>query len=176
MKVAALSAVLPLLSLTAAAPHAGARRDGYKPAKTDDYSREGGEWKDDGKHYDGDKKDDAYRGDYGKDYKGDKKDDSYRGDDKKDDGHRDDAHRGDDYKKDDKYDDRKDKYFKSYPFEFTSTAVAYATPDTIINNDQESVPGLEDGYGTFAFGLNSVQDVICYVSLSLHTYRPLARG
>lgn len=43
----------------------------------------------------------------------------------------------------------------AFPFEFTSTLVAYATPDTIINNNQTSVPGLEGGSGIFRFGLNS---------------------
>lgn len=55
------------------------------------------------------------------------------------------------------------KHFNNFPFEFTSTAVAWAKSNTIVNNSQVAVPGLEGGYGTFAFGLNSVQDVICYV-------------
>lgn len=67
------------------------------------------------------------------------------------------------------YKDHKDEgghkaHFNNFPFEFTSTAVAWARPETIVNNSQVAVPGLEGGYGTFAFGLNSVQDVICYVS------------
>lgn len=71
-----------------------------------------------------------------------------------------------------KWEDHKDegdhkKHFNNFPFEFTSTAVAWAKSNTIVNNSQVAVPGLDGGYGTFAFGLNSVQDVICYVSISL---------
>lgn len=58
----------------------------------------------------------------------------------------------------------RDSSVDNYPEYFTSFAVAYASPDTIINNNQTAVPGLPGGFGTFAFGLNSVDDVICYVS------------
>ncbi|KAK8849373.1 hypothetical protein IAR55_004705 [Kwoniella newhampshirensis] len=62
---------------------------------------------------------------------------------------------------DDKHDD-KQKYTDAFPFVFTSTIVAYASPDTIVNNSQVAVPGLADGWGQFAFGLNSEENVICY--------------
>lgn len=52
----------------------------------------------------------------------------------------------------------------SFPFHFTSTAMAWAGPDQVVNNSQVAVPGLPGGYGEFQFGLNSVQNVICYVS------------
>lgn len=60
-----------------------------------------------------------------------------------------------------------DRHVENYPAYWTSAAVAYATPDTIINNNGTAVPGLQGGYGTFAFGLNSAEDVICYVSDSV---------
>jgi len=53
-------------------------------------------------------------------------------------------------------------YHHSFPFDFTSTAMAWAGPDQVVNNSQVAVPGLPGGYGEFQFGLNSVQDVICY--------------
>ena len=52
----------------------------------------------------------------------------------------------------------------SFPFQFTSTLIAYAGPDQVVNNSQVAVPGLPGGYGTFSYGLNSHEDVICYVS------------
>lgn len=52
----------------------------------------------------------------------------------------------------------------AFPFHFTSTLVTYASPNTIINNSQVAVPGLPEGWGKFQFGLNSVDNVICYVS------------
>lgn len=57
----------------------------------------------------------------------------------------------------------------AYPFQFTSTLVAFATPNTIINNSQVAVPGLAEGWGEYRFGLNSIDNVICYVSLLLCT-------
>jgi hypothetical protein len=70
---------------------------------------------------------------------------------------------------DDKYDDKHDDKYEdkhddddgkcdAFPFEFTSTLVAYANPNEIINNNQTSVPGLPGGSGTFKFGLNSKED------------------
>lgn len=61
-----------------------------------------------------------------------------------------------------------EKYVKppTFPFEFTSTVIAWAGAETIVNNSQVTVPGLPGGYGTFAFGLNSKEDVICYVGPS----------
>lgn len=74
------------------------------------------------------------------------------------------ADAGKDAKKVDKPKNDHKAHFNNFPFEFTSTAVAWARPETIVNNSQVAVPGLEGGFGTFAFGLNSIQDVICYVS------------
>jgi hypothetical protein len=82
-----------------------------------------------------------------------------------------------DHKDDHKVDEHKDKDWSSgkgdegyntakdaFPFHFTSTLVTYASPNTIINNSQVAVPGLPEGWGKFQFGLNSVDNVICYVS------------
>jgi len=68
-------------------------------------------------------------------------------------------HKEDDYKKDDKkYDDKK----HDGPFWFTSTYVVYATPDTIINNNQTAVPGVPGASGTYKLGINSEEEYICY--------------
>ncbi len=61
------------------------------------------------------------------------------------------------------YDTAKD----AFPFHFTSTLVTYASPNNVINNSQVAVPGLPEGWGKFQFGLNSVDNVICYVSRSV---------
>ena len=69
---------------------------------------------------------------------------------------------------DDKHDWEGDKHWEStdsFPFTFTQTLVAHAGPDQVVNHNQTIVPGLPDGYGLFQFGLNSKEDVICYVSL-----------
>jgi len=75
-----------------------------------------------------------------------------------------DSHRGDkwdEHKDDDHKDD--DSWKGSFPFEFTSTLVAYADGNQIINNSQVAVPGLAPhGWGKFSYGLNSEQDVICH--------------
>lgn len=85
--------------------------------------------------------------------------DSHRGDDKK----------YDEHKEEDKTEHKDDKYPDAwkgaFPFHFTSTAVAYADGNQIVNNSQVAVPGLEGGWGQFSFGLNSVEDVICHVRL-----------
>lgn len=48
------------------------------------------------------------------------------------------------------------------PAEFTSAFTVTATPDTIINNDGESVPGEEGGMGAFTYMINSNEEIICY--------------
>ncbi|WVR08827.1 hypothetical protein IAU60_005885 [Kwoniella sp. DSM 27419] len=48
----------------------------------------------------------------------------------------------------------------SFPFHFTSTLVAYGSPDTIVNNSQVAVPGLPEGWAKFQFGLDSKEDNI----------------
>lgn len=73
------------------------------------------------------------------------------------------------YKSDkwDDKDDHKDDYHyeaDAFPFEFTSTLVAWAGPDQVINNSQVAVFGLPGAWGTYKFGLDSVTDTLCYVS------------
>ncbi|RZT84995.1 CHRD domain-containing protein [Pseudonocardia sediminis] len=48
------------------------------------------------------------------------------------------------------------------PASFTSMYTAMATPDTIINNDDQAVPGQPGATGTFNYRLNSDQEIICY--------------
>ena len=79
-----------------------------------------------------------------------------------------DSHKGDKYDEAPKEEHHDDSWKGSFPFEFTSTLVAYADGNQIINNSQVAVPGLSpDGYGKFAFGLNSNTNTICHVSPSL---------
>lgn len=85
--------------------------------------------------------------------------DSHRGD--KWEEHKPEPEHHDDGKDDDHHDD---SWKGSFPFHFTSTAVAYADGNQIVNNSQVAVPGLEGGWGQFSFGLNSAEDVICHVS------------
>jgi len=59
-------------------------------------------------------------------------------------------------------DDGKHDSLDSFPFHFTSTFHAKATPDTIITNAGASVPGQPGAVGYYSFGLNSYQEVICY--------------
>ena len=83
-----------------------------------------------------------------------------------------DSHRGDKhYEEEDKEEHHDDGKWKgSFPFEFTSTLVAWADGNQIINTSQVAVPGLSpDGYGKFSFGLNSNENVICHVSPSTHS-------
>ncbi|GAA5838287.1 hypothetical protein JCM3766R1_005510 [Sporobolomyces carnicolor] len=47
-------------------------------------------------------------------------------------------------------------------FDFTSTYVAYATPDQVINNNQTAVPGEEGASGVFKYGIVASEEVICY--------------
>jgi len=76
-----------------------------------------------------------------------------------------DSHKGDKYDEAPKEEHHDDSWKGSFPFEFTSTLVAYADGNQIINNSQVAVPGLSpDGYGKFAFGLNSNTNTICHVS------------
>ncbi|MEU6698703.1 CHRD domain-containing protein [Pseudonocardia sp. NPDC046786] len=48
------------------------------------------------------------------------------------------------------------------PDTFTSMYTVLATPDTIINNDGESVPGEPGATGEFNFRINSDDEIICY--------------
>lgn len=83
-----------------------------------------------------------------------------------------------DNKHDDKHDDDCAHSKGAYPFEFTSTLVAYAGPDAIINNSQVAVPGLAGGWGEFRIGLNSIDNVICYVSIASSSFHvdPFQQG
>lgn len=74
-------------------------------------------------------------------------------------------HKEDDYKKDDYKKEHKVSTLVSRtdilltlvqgPFWFTSTYDVYASPDTIINNNQTRVPGVAGASGSFKFGINS---------------------
>lgn len=137
MKFAILAAALPVLALAAPTPENDKHVDKYEDKK----ASEGTKWRDE----------------YQDSHRGDKKYDDHKGEDKHDDKH--------DDKYDDKHDDEKypDAWKGAFPFHFTSTAVAYADGNQIINNSQVAVPGLEGGWGQFSFGLNSVEDVLCHV-------------
>ncbi|KAK7414127.1 hypothetical protein QQX98_006989 [Neonectria punicea] len=50
----------------------------------------------------------------------------------------------------------------SSPFEYTSTFNIVATPDKVVNAENQFTGGLEGATGIFKFGLNSREDVICY--------------
>lgn len=73
-------------------------------------------------------------------------------------------------------DDHKDGYHDSFPFEFTSTLVAWAGPDQVINNSQVAVFGLPGAWGTYKFGLDSVTDTLCYVRLGWAHLHSLTRA
>lgn len=70
-------------------------------------------------------------------------------------------HDDDDMKMDDHKDDHND-LIKGV-FHFTSTYTAYAGPDQVINNSQVAVAGEPGAYGVYKFGINSYEDLICYV-------------
>ncbi|GAA2076592.1 hypothetical protein GCM10009821_14880 [Aeromicrobium halocynthiae] len=48
------------------------------------------------------------------------------------------------------------------PSSFTGAYIVNATPDTIINNDGDSVPGKEGAEGTFLFFTSSTENIICW--------------
>jgi hypothetical protein len=50
----------------------------------------------------------------------------------------------------------------SFPFTFTSTYAVVATGAEVLNGTT-SVPGPEDAVGYFNYGINSIEDTICYV-------------
>ena len=58
-----------------------------------------------------------------------------------------------------------DNHVDNFPKSFTSTFVAFASPDQVVGSDNKAVPGLDKAFGTFAFGLNSKNNVVCYVRL-----------
>lgn len=48
------------------------------------------------------------------------------------------------------------------PSTFTSMYAVSATPDTIVNNDGQAVPGQPGATGEFNFRINSDDEIICY--------------
>jgi len=68
----------------------------------------------------------------------------------------------DDKKYQDKHYDAKADSLGSFPFHFTSTFHAKATPDQIIVANGTSVPGQQGAVGYYNFGINSKEEVICY--------------
>ena len=48
------------------------------------------------------------------------------------------------------------------PDSFTSMYTVSATPDMIINNDGQSVPGQDGATGEFNYRLNSDEEIVCY--------------
>jgi hypothetical protein len=50
------------------------------------------------------------------------------------------------------------------PFSFTSTYNLVATPDRVINPDNEPAPGEDGAIGHYNYGINSELEIICYVS------------
>merc|ERR1712124_203061 len=48
------------------------------------------------------------------------------------------------------------------PFEFTSTYSVVATPDQVVNSDNEFTGGLEGTKGFYEYGINSKEDYICW--------------
>jgi len=63
-----------------------------------------------------------------------------------------------------------DEDVENFPDYFTSSLVAYATPDAVVNSNNTVVPGAKGSFGTFAYGLNAWEDTICYVS---QEFRPI---
>ncbi|KEY69582.1 hypothetical protein S7711_06211 [Stachybotrys chartarum IBT 7711] len=55
----------------------------------------------------------------------------------------------------------KDKNPKS-PFVFTSTYSIVATPDQVVNPENQFTGGLEGAIGYYNFGINSYENTICY--------------
>lgn len=55
-----------------------------------------------------------------------------------------------------------DEDVENFPDYFTSSLVAYATPDAVVNSNNTVVPGAKGSFGTFAYGLNAWEDTICY--------------
>merc|ERR1712054_447489 len=48
------------------------------------------------------------------------------------------------------------------PFEFTSTYSVVATPDQVVNSDNEFTGGLAGAKGYYEYGINSKEDYICW--------------
>jgi len=55
-----------------------------------------------------------------------------------------------------------DESVENFPEYFTSGLLAYASPYEVVNSNNTYTPGADGSFGTFAFGLNAWEDVICY--------------
>lgn len=60
--------------------------------------------------------------------------------------------------------------YEHVPFTFTSTYNIIATPDQVVNPNNEFTGGLEGSKGIFNFGINSHENVICY-NITLFGFR-----
>merc|ERR1711988_2035057 len=56
------------------------------------------------------------------------------------------------------------------PFEFTSTYSVVATPDQVVNSDNEFTGGLAGAKGYYEYGINSKEDYICW-NIVLENFR-----
>ncbi|KAF5022777.1 hypothetical protein F66182_5192 [Fusarium sp. NRRL 66182] len=56
------------------------------------------------------------------------------------------------------------------PFSFTSKWEIVATPNQVVNTENKFTGGLKGAKGLFKFGINSVEDVICY-NITLYNFR-----
>ncbi|GKU02530.1 hypothetical protein FLAG1_04642 [Fusarium langsethiae] len=56
------------------------------------------------------------------------------------------------------------------PFTFTSTWEVVATPNQVVNAENEFTGGLKGSKGLFKFGINSHEDIICY-NITLYGFR-----
>ncbi|KAF7549797.1 hypothetical protein G7046_g8231 [Stylonectria norvegica] len=59
---------------------------------------------------------------------------------------------------------------ESVPFEFTSTFNVQATPDQVVDAQNQFTGGLAGAKGIFKYGLNSHEDIICY-NITLFGFR-----
>lgn len=57
---------------------------------------------------------------------------------------------------------RHDDKQKTSPFIFTSTFHVVATPDKVVDSQNNYTGGLQGSSGIFRFGINSNENVICY--------------
>merc|ERR1712070_414662 len=56
------------------------------------------------------------------------------------------------------------------PFEFTSTYSVVATPDQVVNSDNEFTGSLAGAKGYYEYGINSKEDYICW-NIVLENFR-----
>ncbi|KAJ6784800.1 hypothetical protein PWT90_08057 [Aphanocladium album] len=65
---------------------------------------------------------------------------------------------------------RHDGKLKTTPFSFTSTFHVVATPDKVVDSQNNYTGGLQGGSGIFRFGINSNENVICY-NITINGFR-----